>query len=375
MVIGAISGVGGASVTANVGIGTTTPSARLEVAGQVKITGGAPGAGKVLTSNAVGLATWQTPAAAGSTLDAAYDFGGAGAGRTITANDGAVKIQGEDGLLVTGTLGSGADIEVSGVGTRMFFNPKKAAFRAGYVVGTDWDNANVGIYSVAIGRNTLASGSTSLAIGSGAVASGDVSVAIGENVSAGGNGSIAMGTEAIASGFYSTAMGTSTMASAYFSTALGLNTRARSFVETAIGGYNTTYTPASTTGWNAADRLFVVGNGTADNARSDAFTILKSGEMKLGSKGTYFTNVQEGTVGAGSSAAVSKEVLIVFPTEFINAANVRINVQAVNESPVTDQFLVTVKQINTAGAMVIVRRMDGPTSWGQNLQIHWMAWE
>ncbi|MEK2645789.1 beta strand repeat-containing protein [Bdellovibrio sp. BCCA] len=46
-----------------VGIGTASPGASLEVVGQVKITGGTPGAGKVLTSDAVGLATWQTPAA------------------------------------------------------------------------------------------------------------------------------------------------------------------------------------------------------------------------------------------------------------------------------------------------------------------------
>jgi hypothetical protein len=45
----------------NVGIGTSTPAAKLEVAGEVKITGGSPGVGKVLTSNSSGLATWQTP--------------------------------------------------------------------------------------------------------------------------------------------------------------------------------------------------------------------------------------------------------------------------------------------------------------------------
>jgi len=44
----------------SVGIGTATPGAKLEVAGQVKITGGTPGAGKVLTSDANGLATWET---------------------------------------------------------------------------------------------------------------------------------------------------------------------------------------------------------------------------------------------------------------------------------------------------------------------------
>jgi hypothetical protein len=44
----------------NVGIGTTTPAAKLDVAGTLKITDGTEGAGKVLTSDATGLATWQT---------------------------------------------------------------------------------------------------------------------------------------------------------------------------------------------------------------------------------------------------------------------------------------------------------------------------
>jgi len=51
----AISGAG------NVGIGTNSPSAKLDVNGQVKISGGSPANGKVLTSDATGLASWQTP--------------------------------------------------------------------------------------------------------------------------------------------------------------------------------------------------------------------------------------------------------------------------------------------------------------------------
>ena len=43
----------------NVGVGTSDPGAKLEVAGQVKITGGSPGEGKVLTSSSTGLATWK----------------------------------------------------------------------------------------------------------------------------------------------------------------------------------------------------------------------------------------------------------------------------------------------------------------------------
>ncbi|MDD5638208.1 MAG: hypothetical protein PHD84_10415 [Atribacterota bacterium] len=44
----------------NVGIGTTNPGAKLEIAGQLKMTGGTPGVDKVLISDASGLASWGT---------------------------------------------------------------------------------------------------------------------------------------------------------------------------------------------------------------------------------------------------------------------------------------------------------------------------
>jgi len=43
----------------NVGIGTTTPGAKLDISGSVKIVDGTQGAGKVLTSDSAGLASWQ----------------------------------------------------------------------------------------------------------------------------------------------------------------------------------------------------------------------------------------------------------------------------------------------------------------------------
>lgn len=60
---------------AGVGIGTASPGAKLEVAGQIKITGGSPGAGKVLTSDASGLATWSTPASGSSVDKLTFDEG------------------------------------------------------------------------------------------------------------------------------------------------------------------------------------------------------------------------------------------------------------------------------------------------------------
>ena len=46
--------------TGNVGIGTTSPAAKLDVNGNIKIADGSQGANKVLTSDANGVASWRT---------------------------------------------------------------------------------------------------------------------------------------------------------------------------------------------------------------------------------------------------------------------------------------------------------------------------
>jgi hypothetical protein len=50
----------------NVGVGGIPPTQKLDIDGQVRIRGGAPGVGKVLTSDANGVATWETPVAGGA---------------------------------------------------------------------------------------------------------------------------------------------------------------------------------------------------------------------------------------------------------------------------------------------------------------------
>lgn len=84
-----------ATSSGNVGIGTTTPGAKLEVAGQVKITGGTPGANKVLTSDAAGLATWQTPVT------------GAGGRQRFTASGTFTVPTGVTTVFVSATAGGG----------------------------------------------------------------------------------------------------------------------------------------------------------------------------------------------------------------------------------------------------------------------------
>ncbi len=238
----------------------------------------------------------------GNTLDQAYDEGGAGAGRTITADNGAVNINGGDGFQVTGIINSGDAITLTGTGTRMFFNPKKGAFRAGDVRGNFgdfnnnvWNDVNVGKFSFAGGINTKASGEASTAFGKITTASGQSSTAMGTLTTASGFSSTAMGTLTTASGQSSTAIGQNTMASGDLSISGGINTTASgnvsvaigrdlvapSYAETAIGGYNTNYTPVSNTAWNANDRLFVIGNGVSNGSRSNALTIYKNGRMNI----------------------------------------------------------------------------------------------
>ena len=112
-------------------------------------------------------------------LDKAYDQGGPGNGRIIHADNGAVEISGTDGLTITGTKSQGQQIAVTGAGTRMLFNPFRAAFRTGTVDGNQWNHSNLGSESVAMGRNSIASGNRSFAVGDSALASGLNSVAMG----------------------------------------------------------------------------------------------------------------------------------------------------------------------------------------------------
>ncbi|MBE0641034.1 MAG: tail fiber domain-containing protein, partial [Bacteroidales bacterium] len=163
---------------------------------------------------------------------------------------------------------SPGDPPVSGSGTRLMWYPDKAAFRVGYVGASQWDKASIGNYSLAAGYNTTASGSIAVALGSSNEASGDYSTAFGVSNTASGN--------------YSTATGYSTTASGRYSLSAGSNTTAPSAYEVAVGLYNETYSPTSSTGYSASDRVFVVGNGLNSSSRSNALTILKNGNIGIG---------------------------------------------------------------------------------------------
>jgi hypothetical protein len=112
---------------------------------------------------------------------------------------GLFRVNVDAGALFGGTYdgdGSGTGIPAEGAGTRMMWYPRKAAFRAGGISGTQWDAANIGDYSVAIGQDVRASASNATAFGLRSTAAQQSSFAVGEDNTASGAASVALGYHA-----------------------------------------------------------------------------------------------------------------------------------------------------------------------------------
>ena len=138
-------------------------------------------------------------------------------------------------IIALGSVGYGTGLDVSGAGTRLVWAPKKAALRAGTVTGSQWDDANIGVGSVALGQDTIASGALSLAGGYGSQATGDASIALGVNNISSNTGSVSIGITNTASGYGSLAFGSSNTASGTGSTAFGQESVASGIDSTAFG--------------------------------------------------------------------------------------------------------------------------------------------
>jgi hypothetical protein len=151
-------------------------------------------------------------------------------------------------------------------------------------------------YSTSIGFNTKADGLRSTALGSFTVASGNYSTAFGYSNNAGNNYTTAFGSLTVATGINATAMGSNTNASGGYSTALGYYTSASGFISIATGDhtksksysdfvcgmFNDSTDASNIYSPTPLSRIFEIGNGTADNTRSNAMTVLQNGNVGIG---------------------------------------------------------------------------------------------
>jgi hypothetical protein len=111
-------------------------------------------------------------------------------------------------------------------------------------------------------------------------ATGDYSIGMGYGTFATGNYSTSMGYITTASGIYSTSMGYNTIASGNYATAIGIGTKAESYNGLAVGQYNVG--GGNPTTWSSADKMFEVGIGMSNGSRANALTILKNGNVGIG---------------------------------------------------------------------------------------------
>ena len=114
-------------------------------------------------------------------------------------------------------------------------------------------------------------------------ATGSHAVAMGKSTTASGGFSTAMGGDSTASGDYSVAMGRNTTASGEISTTMGRETTASDYASFVIGQYNSSGSSVTNnaTSFNTANTAFVIGNGTASNAKSDAFKVMFNGDATV----------------------------------------------------------------------------------------------
>lgn len=141
----------------------------------------------------------------------------------------------------------------------------------------DWRLA-IGNYSVAEGMETTASGYYSHAEGIGTVAVGYFSHAEGNMTIAGFGSAHAEGEETKALGVGAHSEGYLTIASGYNAHAQGEGTIANRLASTAIGLYNIPDIDGNN--YTRGNYALIIGNGTADDARSNALTVDWSGNVE-----------------------------------------------------------------------------------------------
>lgn len=172
-------------------------------------------------------------------------------GQTVTAGTGAEAFNN-----LTGNKAVGQSSHAEGQATT-------ASNFAGHAEGAGTTAS--GFASHAEGASTMATGTNSHSEGGNAKATGTNSHAEGASTTASGNYSHAEGNSTTASGINSHAEGGTTNASGVNSHAEGNSTKASSANQHVQGKYNAE---------DANDTYaFIIGNGTADNARHNAFAI------------------------------------------------------------------------------------------------------
>jgi Head domain of trimeric autotransporter adhesin len=166
-----------------------------------------------------------------------------------------------------------------------------------------------GTNATAMGENTIANGIGATAMGRGTTASGTVSTAMGQNTTALGINATAMGSGTNANGDWSTTMGNNTTTFGSFTTAMGVGTLCRGFATTVIGMYNNPILAVAPPLPSSTMPLFIIGNGDNPTTLSNALTVLKSGNVGIGTDAPAARLHVDGNFRLGNNGSTLNEII------------------------------------------------------------------
>lgn len=266
--------------------GPVTADARIDIRGDARITDVPDFEGEVeyvltqnLSTDVIEKISIDTLAkyisAESDTVNIYTDDGTLQENRTVTHDGNWINWTG-GAFAMSGNTGSNF---INGAGTRLAWIPDQAAFRAGITFGSNWDTDSIGLWSTAFGSNSIASGQGAFAFGQTNLGTGFMSFVGGVESQASGPVSFGFGGGVTASGQNSMAIGSGAGAFGHNSTSIGRSTMAESFGEISIGLYPTRYTASALTSYANEDRIFTIGNGTANDtdSLSSAMIVYKGG--------------------------------------------------------------------------------------------------
>lgn len=320
---------------ANVGIGTSSPAAKLDVVGNVKITDGTQGVGKVLTSDANGLAIWATPTSGGwgltgntGTVDGTNFIG------TIDNVPLSFRVNNQKAGRIDHLLGNtffgpiSGNLNTTGISNSAFGSGSLTSNTTG---GGNTANGYQALYSIASNSFNTAIGYQALysstdgpntAIGSSSLYSnttGSANTAVGLNALRSntiGNSNTAVGSDALffnLTGLRNNALGSGSLGN----TTTGANNVAVGFLAGASSngsynvflgnesGYNTTGNDNIASGYQALYANTSGNNNTANGSSALRSNTTGSNNIAIGAGSNYYNTVGNSNTAVGINSGPS----------------------------------------------------------------------
>jgi hypothetical protein len=316
-------------VSGNVGIGTTTPSSKLSVAGDINLTGAlkfnenAGTSGYVLQTTGTG-AQWVATSTLGITADVtSLSSITVGNGNTNSGSNSVTFGYQNSNLMANSVLLGNRNFTstngTTSVAVGILNNSTGVTLNTttGVLTGTASATTTVGIGSTALGVLNNAKGETSTAIGYLNSASGIKAIAIGyQNTSSGSNTSVALGESNNVSGALGTGLGISNTVSNGFASAFGYTNTSSGSGSLAAGLNNTssnTYTIAlgRQNSASASEAIAIGQQNTASAANTIAIgkTNIIQGASSIGiGSGIQHSVASSISIGYNLTTAVTNQI-------------------------------------------------------------------